>query len=144
MYIYLKWSEVKSLSHVQLFVTPWTVAYQAPQSVGFSRQEYWSGLPFPSPEDLPHPGIKPRSPTVSADALLSEPPAKSRESRISIEGRMDKYTVMNSHTGILYIALKMHECISMDEYQKQNIDLKNLAANKWKKLWFHFCNTVSM
>ena len=49
---------VKSLSHVQLFATPWTVTYQAPQSMGFSRQEYWSGLPFPSPGDLPDPGMK--------------------------------------------------------------------------------------
>ena len=49
--------KVKLLSHVQLFVTPWTVAYHAPPSMGFSRQEYWSGLPFPSPEDLPNPGI---------------------------------------------------------------------------------------
>ena len=54
-------SEVKSLSRVRLFATPWTVAYYAPQSMGFSRQEYWSGLPFPSPEDLPDPGIEPRS-----------------------------------------------------------------------------------
>ena len=52
--------KAKSLSCVQLFATPWTVAYQAPPSVGFSRQEYWSGLPFPSPEDLPDPGIKPK------------------------------------------------------------------------------------
>ena len=57
-------SEVKSFSHIQLFVTPWTVAYQAPLSMGFSRQEYWSGLPFPSPGDLPNPGIKPRSPVL--------------------------------------------------------------------------------
>ena len=54
----VKWSEVKSLSHVRLFVTPWTVAYQAPLSLGFFRQEYWNGLPFPSPGDLPAPGIK--------------------------------------------------------------------------------------
>ena len=54
---------VKSLSRVQLFLTPWTLAYQAPLSMGFSRQEYWSGLPFPSPRDLPNPGIKPGSPT---------------------------------------------------------------------------------
>ena len=53
--------EVKLLSCVQLFVTPWTVARQAPLSMGFSRQEYWSGLPFPSPGDLPDPGIKPGS-----------------------------------------------------------------------------------
>ena len=56
--------KVKSLSHVQLLVTPWTVSYQAPPSVGFSRQEYWSGLPFPSPGDLPNPRIKPGSPTL--------------------------------------------------------------------------------
>ena len=55
-----KWKKVKSLSHVWLSVTPWTVAYQAPPSMGFSRQEYWSGLQFPSPGDLPDPGIKPR------------------------------------------------------------------------------------
>ena len=56
--------------------TPWTVAHQAPPSMGFSRQEYWSGLPFPSPGDLPDPGIEPRSPTLRADALTSEPPGK--------------------------------------------------------------------
>ena len=53
-------------------VTPWTVAYQAPPSMGFSRQEYWSGLPFPSPGDLPYPGIKPGSPALEADTLTSE------------------------------------------------------------------------
>ena len=67
---------VKSLSRVQLFATPWTVAHQAPPSMGFSRQEYWSGLPFPSPGDLPDPGIKPMSPALEADALTSEPPRK--------------------------------------------------------------------
>ena len=61
----------KSLSCVQLFLTPWTI-----QSMEFSRQEYWSGLPFPSPGDLPHPGIKPRSPVLQEDALPSEPPGK--------------------------------------------------------------------
>ena len=66
--------KVKSLSCVQLFVIPWTVAYQAPLSMGFSRQEYWSGLLFPFPGDLPDPGIEPRSPTLQADALPSEPP----------------------------------------------------------------------
>ena len=55
---------VKSLSRVRLFVTPWPVAYHAPPSMRFSKQEYWSGLPFPSPEDLPDPGIKPGSPTL--------------------------------------------------------------------------------
>ena len=68
--------KVKSLSHVRLFATPWTVAYQAPPSMGFSRQEYWSGLSFPSPRDLPDPGIKPGSPEFQANALTSEPPGK--------------------------------------------------------------------
>ena len=58
------------------FVTPWTVAYQASLSMEFFRQEYWSGLPFPSPGDLPDPGIKPRSPTLQADTSPSEPPGK--------------------------------------------------------------------
>ena len=71
--------QVKSLSRVRLFVTPWTVAHQAPLSMGFSRQEYWSGLPFPSPGDLPDPGIKPRSPALQADALTSETPGKPKE-----------------------------------------------------------------
>ena len=67
---------VKLLSHAPLFATPWTVAYQVPPSMGFSRQGYWSGLPFPSPGDLPNPGIEPGSPTLQADALPSEPPGK--------------------------------------------------------------------
>ena len=53
-------------------MTPWTVAYQAPTSMGLSRQEYWSGLPFPSPGDLPNPGIKPGSPAFQADACKTK------------------------------------------------------------------------
>ena len=63
---------MKSLSRVRLFAAPWIVAYQAPKSMGFSRQEYWSGLPFPTPGDLPDPGIEPPSPTLYSDALQSE------------------------------------------------------------------------
>ena len=69
--------KVKSESEVaQSCLTPWTVAHQAPPSMGFSRKEYWSGLPFPSPGDLSNPGSKPRSPALLADALTSEPPGK--------------------------------------------------------------------
>ena len=71
-----KLSEVKPLSRVWLFATPWTIARQAPLSMGFSRQEYWSGLPFPSPGDLPDPGIELWSHALQADALTSEPPGK--------------------------------------------------------------------
>ena len=81
--------KVKSFSHVQLFATPWTVAHEAPPTMGFSRQEYWSGLPFPSPGDLPNPGIKPGSPALQADALLSElsrKPSRMREEGDSMMG----------------------------------------------------------
>ena len=60
------------VSHVLLFVTPWITACQAPLSMGFSRQGYWSGFPFPSPGDLPNPGIESRSPALQANALPSE------------------------------------------------------------------------
>ena len=63
---YYMYCEVKLLSRVRPFATPWTVAYQAPPSMGFSRQEYWSGLPFPSPEDLPDPGIEPTSSALAS------------------------------------------------------------------------------
>ena len=76
MQIICTFHEVKSLSRVQLFVTLWTVALQAPLSVGFSKQKYWNGLPFPSPGDLPNPGIEPGSPALPADTLSSEPPGK--------------------------------------------------------------------
>ena len=65
---------MKSLSRVQLLVTLWTVAYQAPLSMGFSRQDYWNGLPFLSPGDLPNPVTEPRSPALQTHALSSEPP----------------------------------------------------------------------
>ena len=66
--------KVKSLSCVWLFVTPWTVACQAPSSMGFSRQELWSGWPFPCPGDLLKPGIEFGSPALQVDSLLYEPP----------------------------------------------------------------------
>ena len=69
-------SVVQLLSRVRLFATPWTIAHQAPLSMGFSRQEYWSRLPFPSPGDLPDPGIKPASPALACGFFTTEPPEK--------------------------------------------------------------------
>ena len=66
-------------SHVGLFVILWTITCQAPLSMRFSRQEYWSGLPFPSPGDLPDPELEPGSSTLQADSLLSEPPGEPYE-----------------------------------------------------------------
>ena len=86
--------KVKSFSLVRLFATSRTVAYQAPLSMGLSRQEYWSGLPFPSPGDLPKPGIEPRSPALQTDALPSEPRGKPTKSQFHI-------SQFESSTGII-------------------------------------------
>ena len=77
--------KVKLFNSVPLFATPWTVASQAPRCMEFTRQEYQSGLPFPSPGDLPNPGIEPRSPVPQADALPSEPPGKSMRRHSSLK-----------------------------------------------------------
>ena len=74
--IFFSVSPCVSCSVIPLFATPWTIAHQGPLSMKFFGLEYWSGLPFPSPEDLPDPGMKPRSPALQADALPSEPPGK--------------------------------------------------------------------
>ena len=72
----------KLLHCVRLSVTPWTVAHQAPLSMGFSRQKYWSGLPCSSPGNLPNPGIEPRSPALKMDSLLTEPPGKPKNTGV--------------------------------------------------------------
>ena len=76
---------VTHISHIRLFSTPWTVAHQSPLSMGLSRQEYWSGLPSPSPEDLSNPRVESESPTLQADSLQSEPPT--REAQMSPRGQ---------------------------------------------------------
>ena len=88
---------MKPLSCVRPFATSWTVAPQAPSSMGFSRQEYWNGLPFPSPGDLPDPGIKPRSPALQADVLLSEPPGKPKR-----DAKKYKWNVLCEHSLLIF------------------------------------------
>ena len=90
--------KVKSLSRVRLFATPWTVAHHAPLSMGFSRQEYWSGLPFPSPEDLPYPGIEPTSPMSPALAggfFTAEPPEKPKKV-VDLDLDINTYQIQDS------------------------------------------------
>ena len=99
--------KVKLLSCVRLFATPWTVAYQAPPSVEFSRQEYWSGLPFPSPGDLPDPGIEPGSPSLQADTLTSEPPEKPIYTYTYIHTYTHTHTYIHTHTNI---CMYIHTC----------------------------------
>ena len=91
-------------------MNPWTVAHQAPLSMGFSRQEYWSGLPFPSPGDLPDPGIEPGFPALEADSLPSEPPGKphlyKKDSQIS--------TPVQSEVKVLVTESCLTLCYPMD------------------------------
>ena len=98
-----RWKERKKwrrsvMSDVWLFVTPWTVAYQAPLSMGFSRQEFWSGLPFPSPGDLPDPGIEPWSPSLQAGVLPSEPPGSPV---VCIHRWVHEHRVVCAYSGLL-------------------------------------------
>ena len=103
---------VKSFSRVQLFATPWTVAYQASPSMGFSRQEYWSGLPFPSPGDLPNPGIEPGSPALQTDSLSPEPP-----------GNIYIYIHTHTHTYIcIYIYIYIFSELKGTGMGKLNLD----------------------
>ena len=77
---------VQSLSRVRLFANPRTVTRQAPLAMGFPRQEYWSGLPFPSPGDLPDPGIKPASPALAGGFFTTKPPGHSYKLILSPSG----------------------------------------------------------
>ena len=97
--------KVKSLSRVQLFVTPWTVAWLAPLSMGSSRQEYWRGLPFPSPGNLPDPGIEPGSLTLQAGSLLSEPQGSPDIVSIScLFSYLNRYKLFNAKEVIDYVS----------------------------------------
>ena len=119
---------MKSLSHVQLFATPWTVAYQAPPSMGFSRQEYWSGLPFPSPGDLPDLGMEPRSPALEADALTSEPLGKPKTSLERMKGQaMDWGKLFTNHIFHKGVVSRIHKELSKLNHKETS----NLITIRW-------------
>ena len=105
---------------------PWTVACQAPLSMGFSRQEYWSGEPFPSPRDLPNLGIKPGSPVLQADSLPSEPPRKPwlllihTICFISIYGRYNKQSKWSSRTKLYYMCNLSSLCMFIQPLYVRN------------------------
>ena len=102
-----KW---KSSSHVWLFATPWTVAHQILLSMEFSRQEYWSGLVFPSPGDLSNPGIEPRSPAFQSDSLLSEPLRKPKNTGVgSLSFLQESFLTQTTDLGLLHCGLILYQ-----------------------------------
>ena len=127
---------MKFLSHVWLFATPWTVAYQAPPSKKFFRHKYWSGLPFPSPGDVPDLGIKPRSPALQVDALPSEPPgkplyaaaaAKSLQSCPTLCDPRDVSPPSSPVPGILQARTLEWVAISFSKASKWKVNVKSLS-----------------
>ena len=100
---------VQLLSHIQLFVAPWTVARQAPLSMGFSRQVYWSGQPLPSPGDLPDPGIESGSPASQADSLPSEPPREVLRNTRLVKISKELPSVQYVFTKLIYLKTKWNK-----------------------------------
>ena len=108
--------KVKSLSHVRLFVTPWTVAYQAPLSMGFSRQGYWSGVLFPSPGHLPNPGIEPKPSTLQVDSLPPETAGKpnwSSDIYLLMSLLSNSFCFIQTETLRIYLCQKPLTCSSL-------------------------------
>ena len=124
--------KVKSLNRVQLFATLWTIAQQAPPSMGFSRQEYWSGLPFPSPGDLPNPGIEPTSPALQADALTSEPPGKPKNTGVGSLSLLQRiFLTQESNWSLLHCRQILYQL----SYQGSLRHLENHTANNPEVFW---------
>ena len=132
-----KWKvKVKSLSCVWLLATPWTAAHQAPPSMGFSRQEYWSGLPFPSPGDLPHPGMEPGSPALQADSLPTKPLGKSL---IWVLGIISSFTDHNNllRWQLVFLPGEFHGQRSLAGYSpwgcKESYLIEWLSISQWEQ-----------
>ena len=125
---------LKSLSRVRLFVTPRSVAYQAPPSMGFPRQECWTGLPVPSPGDLPDPGIEPRSPALQADSLPSEPPCMVTNLDSILKSRVITLSTRVHLVKVMVFSVVMHGCESwtIKIAERRRIDAFELWC--WRRL----------
>ena len=144
------WIEVKLLSRVWVFETPWTVACQAPLSMGFSRQESWSGVPFPCPGDLPNSGIEPGSPALQADSLLAEPWGKSFAVYFILPGFKSEYSEalkLKGEARAKYITafdiknIRCHHGMKITEAHwvasRRSVEIRSLA------IWVH-CDSTAL
>ena len=145
------WPEVKwkSLSHVRLFVTPRTVAHQAPLSMGFSRPEYWSGLPCPPPGDLPTPGIKPRSPTLQAGPLPFEPPEISLKYLLIRLSQEPRHCQLHHHAASAQLPDPTAKPICFilklaTPWHKQLLSIGLLSNSMWATQTFRFLNEIQI
>ena len=124
--------------------TPWTVAHQTPLSMGFSRQEYWSGLPCPPPGDLPNPGIEPKSPALQEDSLPSEPPGKPKNTGVgSLSLLQGNFPILESKWGLLHcrrILYQLHYQGSLLEYL--NINFLTAKSLNFEFSWLDFVITA--
>ena len=109
---------LRACSVVSDSVTPRSVVRQALRFMGFSRQEYWNGLPFPSPGDVPDPGIKPGSPALQVDSLSSEPPGKPKESPGSFKKQAIEHDISRGHLIVkcILLYLKVHMDLVTEDY----------------------------
>ena len=118
------------LSHVQLFETPWTVARQAPLSLGFSRQEYWRGSPCPLPGNLPNPGIETRSPTLQADSLPSKPPGKPKNTGVgSLSLLQGSFLTQESNWGLLHLRQILYQLNCQGSPRNVNLVFTSFSLN---------------
>ena len=129
----------RSLGRVWLLVTAWTAARQAPLSMGLSWQEHWSGSPFPSPGDLPNPGIEPRSPALQAGSLPSEPPGKPKNTGAgSLSLLQGTFPTQESNWGLLRCRWILYQPSHMTTFSPNSLPIQ---ADTWH--WAEFtCYTV--
>ena len=136
--------KVKLFSRVLLFATPWAVAYQAPLFMGFSRQEYWSGLPFPSPGDLPSTGVQPGPPALQTDTLLSEPPginASFSWSSTTLSTMFIFNYFLTLHLVFFILPITVCKCVMSLAYLPSFTHL-SIGLGNWDHVYLVYCTQI--
>ena len=126
------------LQRVRLFATAWTIGHQAPLSMGFSKQEYWSRLPCPPPGHLPDPGIEPRSPPLQMDSLTAEPPGKPLDLRLTLNIVSSRDPWLDSTSSRLSASLYAC-CNALAKWHTQrHVTVLRLIVKCQKAQWHNF------